>query len=689
MTSKVPVPAALHRLSPGLRRAAAPGLAWVLTLLIPLTVRAADPPGADPELRDLLSLLDDQTQLATKTGMNADFIPGMATVLSGDDLLDRGIRTVWAALALVPGFSQGLEATGERLVLSRGVGFGYASGNIKMLLDGVSMNVSLTATANPVLNIPIEQVERIEVIRGPGSSVYGEYAYAGVVNVITRKQERTLHIQADQGAAAGGGGVWYWQDPTRDLTLSLNVTGLTGDGGEVRVEQDALFPIGRPAWSQAPGPVNDAQRYGGLFAQLRWGGTFATVKLLDNASGDYFGINHFLPPTDQGLVSLQRTLVAEVGRDLRLSETLTARVRLEGLQYQRERDGLYVYPAGYLTDQPITMDQHYRETRYLAAADLHWRPGPRHSLLFGLEASRIDIHEASWDWPALPFPIGSTWLDTGHERRIYSGILQDEFRAGEQVTVTAGLRYDNYSDLGAYLSPRLAAVWRIDGQNILKFQFAQAFRPPTFYELEYPAAGTLRSSEIATYELGYILKRPSWETRLILFHSELTRPISFDYTQFEGYVNNPDARLNGVELEYQQRLGRRVKIDANLSYVDAASTATGATLPGGSALLSNLALLVRLTDRWTTALQARYVGERQRISSDLREPVGGQGMLDLTFNYRRNGHGPTLHVGVKNITGARLRFPDVPVRIGDQDLIYPQDYPLLGRRWWFSVGYAF
>ena len=217
MAPKESVPARLHLLAPGLRLAATLGLAWVLTLLIPLVVRAADAPepaaGADPELRDLLSLLDDQTQLATKTGMNADFIPGMATVLSGEDLLDRGIRTVWGALGLVPGFSQGLEATGERQVLSRGVGFGYASGNIKILLDGVSMNASLTATANPVLNIPIEQVERIEVIRGPGSSVYGEFAYAGVVNVITRQQERTLHLQADQGATAGGGGVWYWQDP--------------------------------------------------------------------------------------------------------------------------------------------------------------------------------------------------------------------------------------------------------------------------------------------------------------------------------------------------------------------------------------------------------------------------------------------------------------------------------------------
>ena len=665
----------------------------ILAVSLALVVGAADAGSAeaddDRDLQDLLALLDDQTQLATKTGMNADFIPGMATVLSGDDLLARGARTVWEALALVPGFSQGLEATGERQVLSRGVGFGYASGDIKILLDGVSMNTSLMATANPVLNIPIEQVERIDVIRGPGASVYGEYAYAGVINVITRRQERTLHVQADQGATAGGGGIWYWQDPARDLTLSLNATGLTGDGGAVRVAQDALYGVGRSTLSQAPGPANDAHRYGGLFAELWWQGTFATLKLLDDAYGDQFGINHFLPPADQGLVTHQRDLAIEIGRDLRFSDTLSARVRLEGLQYERERDGLYVFPAGYFAEQPIFMNQRYRETRYLGAADLHWRPEPRHDLLFGLEASRIDIHDASWDWSALPFPIAATWLDATRERRILSGIIQDVFRAGENVTLTGSLRYDDYSDLDAYLSPRLAAVWRLDSRNILKFQYARAFRPPTFYELEYPSREPLVASEIATYELGYILKQPTWETRLILFHSDLTEPISFDYAGLNGYVNNPDAHLSGIELEYQQRLSARVKIDANLSYVDAAWTGTGTALPGGTDLLGNFALLWRMADDWTAALQLRYVGERSRVESDPRESLAGYGSLDLTLNYRRAGAGPFLSVGVKNLTDADQRFPDIPTRVGDVDLVYPQDYPQPGRRWWLSAGYTF
>ncbi len=228
--------------------------------------------GGDPEMSELLTLLDEQTELATKTGLNADYVPGMVTVLSGDELLIRGARTVWEALSLVPGISLGMEFTGERQVLARGVGHGYVSGNIKFLLDNVSMNSTLLATANPVLNIPIEQVERIEVIRGPGSSVYGEFAYAGVVNVITRRGDRALVGLAGQGEQLGGGALWSWRDEEKDLSLSLNLMATRGEGPDVDVDEDGLYQLGVPELSNAPGPSNEATRYRGFFVDLGLGG---------------------------------------------------------------------------------------------------------------------------------------------------------------------------------------------------------------------------------------------------------------------------------------------------------------------------------------------------------------------------------------------------------------------------------
>lgn len=348
------------------------GVACLLLWCGGLTVAQDQVDTDDGSLEDLLSLIQTETDLATRTGMNADFVPGMATILSGSDLMVRGVRTVWEALALVPGMTQGLEMTGERQILSRGVGFGYASGNIKYLLDGVSMNSTLFATANPVLNMPIEQIERIEVIRGPGASIHGEYAFAGVVNVITRRRERTLHAQARERADQGGGAIWHWSDPDRDLVASINLAGLSGDGG-VPVAEDALYPLGDAALSNAPGRSNESHRYRSLIADLQWRGLFAAVKLIDDDYGDHFGINHFLPPQDEQLASRQRYVSAQLGQDLTLAPDLDLRFRVEALQHEHHRDHLYVFPADYFGEAPIYLDRDYREQRYLGAADLHWR----------------------------------------------------------------------------------------------------------------------------------------------------------------------------------------------------------------------------------------------------------------------------------------------------------------------------
>ncbi|NEX16122.1 MAG: TonB-dependent receptor [Halochromatium sp.] len=635
-----------------------------------------------------MALLEQETELATRSGMNADFVPGMATILIGEDLMARGVRNVSEALALVPGISAGLEMTGERQILSRGVGYGYASGNIKVLLDGVSMNATLYATANPVLNIPIEQVERIEVIRGPGASVHGEYAFAGVIDVITRQRQRNLSAQAMDGADHGGGGIWYWQDPESGLSASFNVLGLDGDAG-VAVAEDALIAIGQPALSNAPGPSNESHRYRGLFANLRWRDFFIAAKLLDDDYGDYFGINHFLPPDDDRLASRQGYQSLQFGADLALGERLSTRLRLEALRYERDRDDLFVFPAGFVVDDPVYMSQTYQETRYLAAADLDWRPNDRHQLLLGLEASQVEVDEATWDWPAI-FAVDYPWLDDSRSRRLLSLILQDQYRLSEAVTLTGALRLDDYSDIGSYVSPRLAAVWRIDSENILKLQYAQAFRPPTFYELEYPADGKmLNTAEIATYELGYILRKPSWKGRLILFHSDLSDPIIFGDSE-NGYINSADARLRGVELEYEQRLNAYLRVDANLSYVDSLDRGSGQALPGGTDLLGNLALLWRPREPWTAALQLSYVGARERRVGDERSALDAYTTADLTLSYgSASGAGFYAHLGVKNLTDADVRYPDQLAALGGVALPYLDDYPRPGRRWWLSVGYAF
>ena len=94
------------------------------------------------ELQQLLALLEEQTTIATKTRLNSDYVPGMVTVLHGDKLEGTGAHTVWEALARVPGIELSIEETGRKQIVVRGIGRTYASGNIKIMLNGVAMMAS-------------------------------------------------------------------------------------------------------------------------------------------------------------------------------------------------------------------------------------------------------------------------------------------------------------------------------------------------------------------------------------------------------------------------------------------------------------------------------------------------------------------------------------------------------------------
>ncbi|EXJ15571.1 TonB-dependent receptor plug domain-containing protein [Imhoffiella purpurea] len=646
-----------------------------IVLLSPTAVTAAAEGAEDGPLRDLLALLDEETELATRSGMNADFIPGMASILDGEELLLRGARTVWEALSLVPGVAQGLEMTGERQVLSRGVGYsGYTSGNIKLMLDGVPLNSAVMATANALLNLPIEQVERIEVIRGPGASVHGEYAYAGVINVISRKRERRIHVQLGEGGSRGVGGVWYWEDPERDLDLSINFVGVEGEGG-AWVDRDALYNRGLESYSYAPGRSNESSRFRSLLVDMSWGGTLVSLQVLNDEYGDYYGAHHYLPPDDDRLATEQRFVTGRISHELILSDTLRADLRAETWRHDRSSD-LYLLPAGFMgMESALYVEQDYDEARYQLGADLHWQPNARHQLLLGLEGGRAELLD----------PPSEHWYTERH-RRILSALVQDQFRATERIDLTATVRLDDYSDVGSFVSPRLAGVWRFDDHNIFKLQYARAFRPPTFHDLEYPAEDPVKTSAVSTYEIGYIRKQARWEARLILFQSDLERPVTIAMGG-SGFVNTADARLRGVELEYEYRVGPDLKLDLSASYVDARRLDDDESLEGGTDLLANLALLWRPLQDWTAAVQLRYVGERVRALYDARDPLPGYTLADLSLQYRPAARGPFGTLGVKNLTDADYAYPDQSFVGGSH--VMPDDYPRPGRTWWLSVGYNF
>lgn len=665
------------------------------------------------ELQNLLQVLEQQTEIATKTRLNADYVPGLVTVLHSEELVELGVRTVWEALRLVPGLEPSTDQIGGRQTLVRGVGGSFASGNMKILLNGRSMNSALSANANPVLNLPVELVDHIEVIRGPGSAVHGEFAYAGVLNVITRKQSDGGFVRADEHDTYTAGAFKHWQSDDGRTGGSLNVGGWASRGAGVDTGRDALYQgnnLLQPVASNAPGRVNDEMEQRSLLLDLyhdEWSLSFAYAE---DGNGDHFGSINVLDSADsRGIDYRNRYLMLGGKGQWTLAKDLEAGLSLGWQQYQNQFD-IRLLPAGFLwiNNTPAltllpdgyTVEGFYTEQRLSLDADLLYEGWTDHRLLAAVGLTRISVEDA-WERTNIdpitnnPLPAsqrqthedGLPWPSEHRSRRILSLTAQDEYRVGEDVTVTAGVRYDHYDDFGDNTSPRLAAVWRLGRRHVLKAQYAEAFRPPTFYETALNA--DLRPETIRTTELAYVFKSPETEFRLTGFHSRMRDLIVG--TGILGFDNASDVRSRGVEAEVRQRFGPTWRVDANLTLADSEQASDGAPLAGAADRLANLVIHYQPSSSQSYALWLRHVGDRAREPGDGRASLKGYQTVDFTANLALPGtKSPTVRVGVRNLFDRDVRYP-APMTLdwlGGSIPSYEKDYPQPGRTGWIELSWA-
>ncbi len=679
----------------------------IIHMVIPLSW--ASPSGKTPlkpeEIFELgleeLMEIEIFTELATKTKLGVDLAPGMVTVLKGPDLENQGIRKVWEALELVPGFGSSIDKIGQRQTPVRGIGGSFASGKIKVLLNNVSMNNVFSAQANPVLNMPVEQVERIEVIRGPGSAIHGEFAYAGVVNVVTRKEGQRIHGSFGSYETYGGGGEFSWSDPKKDLKVSMNLAGWRSDGADVLTGPDYYHEtvLGAGSLSNAPGRANEDKDYQSGIFTMDYNNFSFLAQYIEDGHGDHFGFNMFLTPPDDRIMNRNKDWALEARQTLDLFTSLKADIRLSWQEHTYEAYDLIWIPAGSFGYQhpDASMNNYWKERQLKAGLDLTWEGWNKHSMLMGFSIAGINVLDEKWEtnidldtYTVLSKKRVYPWMNKDQNRTITSVTFQDEYRITDSAIITGGFRYDHYDDVGGSLAPRIAAVYRWTPQHIFKAQYSRAFRPPTFWEMS--DSESLDPETVETYELGYIHKRERTVGRVTMFYSNLKDPIALDIgSPTFGYINHQDIKLRGVELELKQRLGSMVNLDANLSFVDTEGQETGKEIEESTNWLANVGLRYEPLENLVLTTQYRYVGERNRAPGDSRKKMAAYHTVDVTGNIFNLGlKGFTLRAGVKNLFDEDVRYPAPLLNpFGTPFASYPDDFPRPGRRWWMQVSYEF
>ena len=645
----------------------------LLTLAIAGGAQAQESSEQD-ELNQFMSLLEQQTSLATDTRINADYVPGMLSVLGAEQMERRGFRTLWEALASLPGVQATMNETGMRSVTVRGIGNIFEPSKVKLLLNGKALNASASATTGTLYDTPIDQIERVEFIRGPGSAIYGEFAYAGVVNVITWQQGQQYSAGIESGDGYSFSALYSYADPGGDFKTSINFAASQSEGEDISSGLDRS-PVGRSSY--APGPINNKRDFVSAILSLESGDLVALLQIQQGNRGDHFGTNNLLPPDDRQTVISESTISADISQSFKLDEALSGAWSLNLLNNETEQNSLFLGDpenfGGVGPEDDIIADSLLEEQRIEAEVNLQYEVSA-HKIFGALVFTEIEVKESKQfinldPITMLPAPTLNEFpspVDDSADRGSVSLVLQDEYRIDDRLTLTAGLRYDDYEDIDSNVSPRIALVWRRSDQHIFKTQLARAFKPPSLIEDSGSLEVEIESETNDTLELGHIYQDADLVLRNTIYFSKLDNLIlSQDFAPF-GYYNSGSFDLRGYELEVEKSIGNEWDINASLSLQDY----VGDPLPGAVPWMLKLGVEYALMPLTGLHLQVNSFGSRDREEADTRSDFEQTTQADVSLRMQNFNDidGLTFRAGILNILDDELKHP-APFDT------YPDDYP--------------
>jgi outer membrane receptor for ferrienterochelin and colicin len=443
--------------------------------------------GYAPVEQDLAVKVNEQAQLidlrltpvrqvaaASRFAESIDDAPSSVSIIDNQELQAFGYPTIAEALRGV----RGVTVSSDRVYSSvgiRGLGEPNDYGNrLLVLSDGQPLNDNLlnSSYVGSDGRVDLHDVERIEVIRGPGSLLYGTGAFSGVVNLVPRGKDEPNSVHAslgsyDNGVARARAGFHY--NFTPKVGMWASVSGARSDGVDVPVE--LKDPGAGPAIQTANGV--ETFRSGGTAGRF-WAGPFTAQwffhtraqQLPTGAAGAIFN--------DSRTTYQDTRWMAELRYEPRISESLQLSTRLHANRYSFRGDYAYA-PA------PVTPTREdYYGTWFGAEARLVYSPAAWIRLTAGGEAQ---IHPQATMEGGFPDAV---YLDSHTPYNFGAGYALAEASPTAWFRVSGGARVDVYSTFGPIVVPRLALIFKPPNSGgVLKIMGGRAFRAPSVYEQHY------------------------------------------------------------------------------------------------------------------------------------------------------------------------------------------------------------
>lgn len=603
-------------------------LAAVVLTVTPFISRAQD--AATPALRDRGSEAKAETETeeivvtATRLPIAQDLSPATVSVVTSQEIEQRQVRRVADALREVPGIN--VTQTGAPGQLTSVFTRGLRSEHTQVLLDGIPVNQGLQGAFN-FADLTVDNIERIEVVRGPQSTLYGPRALAGAIQIFTRQGNGTPTgaFTVEGGSFETLRGSFASQGSYGQLDYSLGLSGLTTENDRPNNEYRLETGIANVGWSP-----NEHLRIGSLF----------TWQQADTGNPS----SVFTPRPRDNLLT-ERWLI---GPRINFQPAAWWDHQLI-FAYDHERqvndpnEDFFVGPTRALFKR-FTFDyqNNAKLTRWLTFTS-------------GAFYSRVD---AGQQRPFVSQAFGPQPTFIGDETRQASVFAQASLHPVEGLNLTGGGRYDHFNQFGDIWTYRFAGSYRIaPTDTTVHASVATGFSPPSSQDKIFGNNFALEPERNRGWDAGF--EQRLWRGRVqfgaTYFHNRLSNVIGFNGL-FET-LNLGAARTQGLETELKLRPFQDLVVTAAYTYLEAEKTSAadinqpqGARLPRRPRHEGYASATYLWFGRLRTTVEGKFVNAREELSfGGPNFDIEDYAFLNIAAEYEINRH-VSLFGRINNLT---------------------------------------
>ncbi|MBN8976621.1 MAG: TonB-dependent receptor [Rhizobiales bacterium] len=561
------------------------------------------------------------------------------SVISGDTLTTSNPASLTDALRSVPGLmvTQAGGPAGTTGVMLRGAN----TGQTLVLIDGVRVNDPSGAAGdfNFALVAP-GTVDRVEVLRGPQSALYGSDAMGGVINIITKKGSGPAQysIRTEGGSygtasttasMSGSSGPWnYAVTGSGQHTNGFSSYGYRIPAIEAKypnLEKDGMDRIGgsaRVGYDAGEGFRFDA----GVMSTFTRGAYDAS-----------FGAT---PDTPSNSNQLQQQIWAKAAVDS-LGGMLTQSITTFATQVDRTFNDYSSYGINVLPANSYATSTDFRGNSFGAEYQGDLKMGAAGSLIYGARTQ----HDTAESFGATILPVPTPRVSTLNATKDTNSVFALwKLPIGERLSVTMGGRVDDVVDVATFATWRTTAAYTISETGTkLRASAGTGAKAPTLYQLYEPNYGNsgLKPEESFGYDAGIDQSLFNGRVTLSLtgFYNKFSNLIDFTFdptpTQpFGHYINVARAETSGLEVGADiDVMPGTLRLKTAYTWLQAKDLSTGLTLARRPEHLARIALAITPTDRWLIEPRILMVSKRFSSTGELN-PLAAYTRVDLYTEYK-------------------------------------------------------